>query len=191
LPPRAGPAVLRGITSLRVKLNFLANEIRLSLYLSEADAQAIATSLRKNQPETAHLLAMMALEQGLDNVFSYGQYGYLKVVHPQVVPGKRSGLALGLVPPVVVNALKAAIKRWAGLPLIEYLRQQGPQLVQAAEDYADGRHPAGRHRPAGRFPGAAPAADRHQHLLTRGPVQQSPGRAAFQRPPGPAQCLRR
>jgi hypothetical protein len=136
--PPAGEPLVRGITDLQVKLDFLANEIRLHLYLSEADAQAVATSLRKNQPETAHLLAMMALEEGLKNAFSYSQYGHLKIVHPQVMPGKRSGLALELVPPVVVNALKAAIKTWSGHPLITYLRNQADQFVQAAEDYADG-----------------------------------------------------
>jgi hypothetical protein len=136
--PPAGEPLARGITHLEVKLDFLANEIRLHLYLSEADAQAVATSLRRNQPETAHLLTMMALEEGLKSAFSYGQYGYLKVVHPQVIPGKRSGLALELVPPVVVNALKAALKTWSGHPLISYLRNQADQFVQAAEDYADG-----------------------------------------------------
>jgi hypothetical protein len=130
--------ILRGITSLRIKFDFLSNEIGVNQYLSEADAQAVAISLRKNQPETAHLLLMMAIEEGLKNTFFYRQYSCIKIVHPNVIPGKRSGLAMDLVPPVVVNGLKEAMKNWVGQSLLSYLRNQAAQFVQAAEDYADG-----------------------------------------------------
>lgn len=136
--PPTGKPVLRGITSLSLKLDFLANEIRLNLYLSEADAQAIAVNLRKNQPESAHLLALMTLEEGLKNVFSYGKYGKLKIVHPNVLPGKRSGFAIDLVPPVVINRLNNALKSWVGQSLISYLRNSPDDWVQQAENYADG-----------------------------------------------------
>jgi hypothetical protein len=136
--PRDRKPVLRAITCLKGKLDFMSNEIRLKLYLSEADAQAIATSVRKNQAETAHVLLSMILEQGLKNLFSYGQFGNLKILHTNVIPGKRSGLALDMLPPVVVNALRQAIKLWAGEAMIGYLRNQADQFVQAAEHEADG-----------------------------------------------------
>lgn len=136
--PQKGKPILRGITNLQIKLDFLANEIRLNLYLSEADAQAIAVNLRTNHSETAHLLVKMALEEELKTVFKYGQSGNLKILHTNVIPGKRSGLAINMLPPIIVNALVNAINRWVGKALISYLRNQPNQFVQAAEDYADG-----------------------------------------------------
>lgn len=133
-----GKQVLRRNTCLKARLNFPANEIRMNLYLSESDAQAIAVSLRKKQPETAHVLLMMALRDGIKNVFSYGKYDSLKIIHTQVIPGSRSGMAIDRVPPVVTEAFTKALSNWAGKKLIDFLREQATQFVQAAEDHADG-----------------------------------------------------
>lgn len=133
-----GQQTLRNVTGLKLKLDFFTNEITIGLYLSEADAQAIAVNLRKKMPETAHVLLMMALEQGLKNVFKYGKSGCLKIVHPNVIPGKRSGMALDLLPPVVVNALREALSNWSGGHLIGFLRDHPEKVVDAVEDYSDG-----------------------------------------------------
>lgn len=137
-PAPAGRPVLRRVTGLKGKLDFPANEIRLNLFLGEADAQAIATHLRRNQPETAHLLMMMTLDEGLKSLFTYGEYGDLKIVHPNVIPGKRSGLAMEKIPPVITNALRDFLKNEVGKKLITYLRDKPDEFVQAAEHYSDG-----------------------------------------------------
>lgn len=136
--PTEGRQTLRRVTGLKLKLDFFANEIKIGLYLSEADAQAIAVNLRKRMPETAHVLLMMALKQGLENVFKYGKLGCLKIVHPNVIPGKRSGMAADLLPPVVVNELGEALSNWVGSHLVGFLRNHPEKVVEAVEDYSDG-----------------------------------------------------
>ncbi|WP_119079213.1 hypothetical protein [Chitinophaga alhagiae] len=137
--PLAGQQVLRRHTQLRALLNFPASEAALTLFLSEHDAQAIAACLRKkNQPEAAHIMLMMALRNGLKHLFSYGQSDYLRIVHPQVMPGSRSGSAADKVPPVILRAFSDALTDWAGKSLITFLRGQGEQFISAAEDHADG-----------------------------------------------------
>ncbi|MDX2135769.1 MAG: hypothetical protein SFV52_13350 [Saprospiraceae bacterium] len=136
--PAEGRQTLRRVTGLKLKLDFFANEIKIGLYLSEADAQAIAVNLRKRMPETAHVMLMMALKQGLENVFKYGKLGCLKIVHPNVLPGKRSGMAADLLPPVVVNALGEATGNWVGSHLVGFLRDHPDKVVEAVEDYSDG-----------------------------------------------------
>lgn len=133
-----GALSLRHYTGVKTKLNFVANEIWTSLYLSEADGQAIATCLRKKQPETAHVLIMMAFEDGLNNLFKYGKEDGLSIVHPQVSPGKKSGQAMDLFPPVIVNALLNRIKDWVGQALIQFLREEARAFNEAVEDYSDG-----------------------------------------------------
>lgn len=136
--PSEGRQTLRRVTGLKIKLDFFANEVKIGLYLSEADAQAIAVNLRKRMPETAHVLLMMAMKQGLENVFKYGKLGCLKIVHPNVLPGKRSGMAADLLPPVVVNALGEALGNWVGSHLVGFLRDHPDKVVEAVEDYSDG-----------------------------------------------------
>lgn len=133
-----GKMVLRRHTGAQVKLNFMTNEIHLALFLSESDAQAIATALRRKQSETAHVLATMAIEDGLKQIFKYGKQESLRIVHPQVVPGRNSGLAIDRVPPLVTNALREAIQNWAGQAMIAFLRDHPDQLIDAVEDYSDG-----------------------------------------------------
>lgn len=137
--PLTGKQVLRRHTQLRALLNFPASEAALTLYLSEHDAQAIAACLRKkNQPEAAHIMLMMALRNGLKHLFSYGKSDYLRVVHPKVIPGSRSGGAADQVPPVILQAFSNAATDWAGKGLITFLREQAAQFISAAEDHADG-----------------------------------------------------
>lgn len=137
--PAKGRQVLRRHTSLKARLNFLTSEINMQLYLSESDAQAVAACLRKkNQSEAAHIMVMMAFKEGIKNIFSYGKFDYLKIVHQQVVPGNHSGVAIDKVPPVITRAFSNALVNWAGKAMISFLREHADKLIQAAEHDADG-----------------------------------------------------
>lgn len=137
--PAKGRQVLRKHTSLKARLNFVTAEINMQLYLSESDAQAVAACLRKkNQSEAAHIMVMMAFKEGLKNIFSYGKFDYLKIVHQHVVPGSHSGMAIDKVPPVITRSFSNALTNWTGKAMIGFLRDHADKLIQAAEDNSDG-----------------------------------------------------
>ncbi|RPE14216.1 hypothetical protein EGT74_12140 [Chitinophaga lutea] len=137
--PLNGRQVLRRHTHLKAQLNFPASHAALTLYLGEHDAQAIAACLRKkNQPEAAQIMLMMAFREGMKHIFSYGKSDYLRIIHPKVLPGNRSGMAIDNVPPVIIRAFGEAVTAWAGKAFIGFLREQAEQFVKAAEDHADG-----------------------------------------------------
>ncbi len=133
-----GIAYLRNTTHLKVNLNFIRNEIRLSLYLSEGDAQHIASEIRQYRKENASILIQKMLHAGLKTSFSRHTTQKISIVHPNVLPGKSSGEALHLIPRTIQKDLRDNLAAWTGKPLSQHLLNNSAQFVTAVDDSLDG-----------------------------------------------------
>ncbi|MCB9051353.1 MAG: hypothetical protein H6556_18135 [Lewinellaceae bacterium] len=135
---RDGSLSLRRPTQTRVKLNFVQPRIEITQFFSEADAQAIAVLLRKNQWGRAQQLAMSIVGRGTANAFKYPSNWQFTIVHPLVMPGPSSGTALRRVPPLVQQALQGQLVEWVGPQLADYFQNHSNAFIDAAVNEADG-----------------------------------------------------
>ena len=134
----SGMLELRKTTGLRIKLNFIQNRIQLFLFLSESDAQGIATHMRQNIGNNAARLGTLLLETGLKSALAGHTNEHILVVHPNVIPGKTSGIAMDYVPAVIQNKLKKKLKDWTADKLSDYLMTQTNEFITASDADADG-----------------------------------------------------
>lgn len=135
---KEGLQALRHTTGLKVKLNFIKNVIHLSLFISETDAQTIASEIRQHRKENASILINKFFVSSLKTVFSKHTTQNLSVVHPKVMPGKTSGESFKLVPRTVQEDLRENLNRWISLPLSEYILNDATQFVEAVDHSLDG-----------------------------------------------------
>ena len=133
-----GTQSLRNTTALKVKLNFIKNAINLSLFLSETDAQTIASEIRQHRKENASIMINKFLVNGLKMAFSKHTTQNLSIVHPKVMPGKASGESFKLVPRTTQEDMRENIARWTSLPLSDYVLNNATQFVEAVDNTLDG-----------------------------------------------------
>ena len=139
MPTEDGEAIARRASDLNVTFDFPANQLRSCLFLSEADAQAVAVRLRRSAPMgTVMALLHTVLEPKLKTALS-GQFaGHVKIIHGAVTPEYARGPALKLLPQSVNERLTRQVIDWLGLFLSHYLKQHSRNVVAATEDFADG-----------------------------------------------------
>lgn len=139
MPTEEGEAVARRASDLNITFDFPANQLRACLFLSEADAQAVAVRLRRRAPMgTVVALLQAVLEPKLKTALS-GQFaGHVKIIHGAVTPEYARGPALKLLPQAVNERLTRHVIDWLGLSLSNYLKQRPQDFVAATEDFADG-----------------------------------------------------
>lgn len=134
----SGIQYLRKTTGLKIKLNFVRNQIQLFHFLSETDTQSIASQIRQQMASNAVRLSTMAFESGLKAAFSKHTSDNIMVVHPNVVPGKSSGKALQYIPSIILNRFKSKIQDWTEANLSDYFINQSDEFIQAADLETDG-----------------------------------------------------
>lgn len=137
VPGQAGRSKKRGLTRVRLILDFPKNEIRIYLFLSEIRAQEIAVKLRQH----THLGMVVArlghiAERGLRKAFAHG-FGRLKIIHESVTPDQWA-TAFRRVPSVVPETFLGRLQEWVLKGLTAHLKQHGEKFIKAAEDTADG-----------------------------------------------------
>lgn len=124
-------------TRLRLTLDFRANRIRLSLYLSEIRAQEIAVKLRR-QVHAGAVVARLrhSLERGIDASLA-GRSSRLKIIHESIAP-RDWRIALQRLPSIVLRTLAGRLKQWTVGGLSEFLRRSSRAFIEATEAPNDG-----------------------------------------------------
>ncbi|WP_109301495.1 hypothetical protein [Aquimarina sp. AU474] len=134
----SGIQYLRKTTGLKVKLDFIKNQIHLFLFFSESEVQGIATQIRQHIEGNATRLISKALELGIKTAFSRHSTDNIRIIHPNVVPGKNSGIAMKYVPIILQEKLQNKLKNWTESKLTDYLINYKNEFIQAVDAEADG-----------------------------------------------------
>ncbi len=134
----SGVQYLRKTTGLKIKLNFIRNQIQIFLFLSETDTQSIASQMRQNMASNAVRLGSIIFEAGLKTAFSEHAFDNIMIVHPNVIPGKGSGNAKQYIPSIILNRLKSKIRDWTEANIANHFMNQSDEFVRAADADADG-----------------------------------------------------
>lgn len=135
---QSGIQYLRNTTNLRTNFNFIKNSIQLSLFLSETDAQKIASEIRQARKENASILINSFLSSGLKTAFSKHTAQNISIVHPKVIPGKTSGESFNFIPRIIQEKLRDKLRGWTSTSLSEYMLNNSEQFVRAVDDSLDG-----------------------------------------------------
>ena len=132
-------SVARHSSQIYLTLNFPADRIRALIYLSEAEAQAMAMKLRQGAPVGMVMASLKSiLDYKLKTALSGGTYGHIKIVHGAVTPEQSRGSVLKLLPQIVRENLTQKLMEWLGLYLSKHLQERARDFITATENLADG-----------------------------------------------------
>ncbi|MCZ7638677.1 MAG: hypothetical protein M5U12_23040 [Verrucomicrobia bacterium] len=119
-----------------MRLDFPADRIQVSLYLSEKRAQELAVLLRESKPAAGAANLRKLLHGRLAGVFKPGSRR-LKMIHESVLPGKWND-ALRRLPAALSARLVQQMQQWMDRNLVDFIREQSAKVIAATEDAADG-----------------------------------------------------
>lgn len=139
MPTPNGLPVIRRSGRVQMTLDFPRDQLRVFMFLSEADAQAIAVKLRQQAPIGAVMTALQPLfKGGLKAALSEGLSRRVKILHEAVTPEQSRGPALRRLPPIAHKVMVENLLEWLGRSLGEYFQQRARDFVVATEDQTDG-----------------------------------------------------
>jgi hypothetical protein len=131
-------AAVRRSSEVNVTLDFPKDEFRVFVYLSEADAQDIATKLR-NKDVTAVLVAAKKIyEAGVATALSGDIRRHVKILSEGVEHEGFFGGLLKQLTDTVKQQLAKRVTSWVGKAVADYVTAHAGELVAATEDPADG-----------------------------------------------------
>ena len=134
-----GMSVAKHSSKVYLTLNFPADQIRALIYLSEAQAQAIAMKLRQGAPMGMIMASLKYIfEYKLKTALSGNMCGHVKIIHGAVTPEQSRGSALKLLPTIVRENLIQKLREWLEVYLSQYLQQRSQEFIAATENLADG-----------------------------------------------------
>ena len=133
-----GSQALRKPASTRVKLDFIQQKISVVQFFSEADAQGISGLLRQRQLGRAAQQAAYLLREGVVRAFKYPGGRQLQLLHPMIMPGPASGIAINRLPASWRASVSQQIALWANEQLQVYLQDNPKAFIEAANHEADG-----------------------------------------------------
>ena len=134
-----GMTVAKHSSNVYLTLNFPADQIRASIYLSEAQAQAIAMKLRQGAPMGMIVASLKYIfEYKLKTALSGKMCGHVKIIHGAVTPEQSRGSALKLLPTIARENLIQKLREWLEIYLSKYLQERRQDFVAATENLADG-----------------------------------------------------
>lgn len=143
VPPPADTArpAIRRTSEVNLTLDFPADEFRVSVYLSEADAQELATRLRRKEISAASMLAKKAYGAALRTAMEGDLPGHVRIRHETTTPEQFAAAAGRLITHVgkgALQALGAKLVDWVGRAIATYLQEKATEAIAATEDPADG-----------------------------------------------------
>lgn len=140
-PTAPGRRPGRRSTRLSISFRFKLDEIRVRLYLSEADAQSLAAKVAQG-PSAARPLTRMLLtsiDAGVREALSGRYPRRVRFVHEAVPHDYLHGTAIGRLPKPLRRRLATVLLRWLHAAVTEgFLERHGRQLADAAANAADG-----------------------------------------------------
>jgi hypothetical protein len=125
-------------SEVNVTLDFPKDEFRVFAYLSEADAQDVATKLRRRDVTAAIIAAKKIYEAGLATAFSGEIARHVKILSEDLPQEQLFGGLLGGVTDRVKELLAKRVGGWISTAFADYVQARGAELVAATEDPADG-----------------------------------------------------
>lgn len=138
VPAHAGPAAHR-CCGTHLTMDFPRDQLRVHLFLGEADAQGIAVKLRRQLPLGTVISQLQAsAETGLKSALTGGMYHQLNIVHSRAAFSHSPAEALKWIPPILTEQLTRRLVQWIRQGLFEYLKQDAQNFIAASQDPADG-----------------------------------------------------
>jgi hypothetical protein len=128
---------LREPGSVDVTLDFQRNESRVTVFLSEVEAQQIAAKIRQRSSIGIMWRAMRPrIRAGLEQAFS--TQGRVSIIHPALAAGGIRTSPLGRLPRMLIDWLEKRLRAVLRRGLIGFLRSRGQEFVAATEQPLDG-----------------------------------------------------
>jgi hypothetical protein len=136
---RAGARISRHRSSeVNVTLDFPKDEFRVFVYLSESDAQTIASKVRKRDMTGVLLAAKRIYEAGVATALGGDVQRHVKILTEAVAQEEVVGTALGRLPEHVRRALAKKLIEWIGTAVADHVQGRSAELLAAIEAPADG-----------------------------------------------------
>ncbi len=118
-------------------LDTIASRVTAALYFSEPDAQKIAEGIRAGRGSAVVIPAVSAAIDGLAQSFSTPN-GRVRIVKEYEEGEEFLGPILKRLMPVLISALRKAIKEWVMRIIAEWVRSKGAEFARAAADPRSG-----------------------------------------------------
>jgi hypothetical protein len=125
-------------SEVNVTLDFPKDEFRVFAYLSEADAQDIATKLRKRDLTAAIVAAKKLYDAGLATALGGDIQRHVKILSEDLPQEQLFGGLLGRLTNQIKEALAKKVSQWVAKAWAEYVQVRAAEFVTATEDPADG-----------------------------------------------------
>jgi len=132
----AGVVKLKDYTSVHTKLDFINNNVKLSVHLNEMDAQNTADHIRNGQVALAHQSLYNVIKGGLRNALMNNLN--IRVLHPSVTPNQDSASLLDLIPTPIVTELYLSLRSEYASVITNYLKTEGASIIEKADNEANG-----------------------------------------------------
>jgi hypothetical protein len=132
----AAPAVRRS-SEANLTLDFPKDEFRVFVYLSEADAQDIASKIRRRDVTAALVAARKIYEAGIVTALGGDIQRHVKIVSEALPQDQFSGVVTRLADSVRARLAKKTVE-WVGKALADHLTGQAGEFTAATEAPEDG-----------------------------------------------------
>lgn len=126
-------------SQLALTFDFPSDCIRTQVFLSEGEAQTLASKLRQRASVGRILARLLAVvDPGLRTALASGRHAGVRLIHGAITPEQSRGLALQWLPPIVLDKLCAQMGLWLGQHLAQHLQQHQQDFIAATENLEDG-----------------------------------------------------
>jgi hypothetical protein len=134
----AARAAVGRSSEVNVTLDFPKDEFRVFAYLSEADAQDIASKLRKRDLTAAIIAAKKLYEAGLSTALSGDITRHVKILSEELPQEQLFGNLLGRLTDQIKTLLAKKMSQLAGKAFADYVQSRAAEFIAATENPADG-----------------------------------------------------
>jgi hypothetical protein len=124
---------------VNITLDAVQDQVRVCAFLSEVKAQRLASRLR--QPSSLGSISAgfhRAIGRRLRYIFRGLAPKRLHIVHAGMRPGQSPALGLQNLPPNATKAFVEKLQAWLVPAFAEFIKTQGPRVIKATEDAANG-----------------------------------------------------
>ncbi len=131
--------LIRKSSQVNLTLDFIKNQIRVYIFTSEADAQDIATQIRKNYPMHAWVKLIRAVyETDLRRIFTGKDSRRIKIINENTPMEEGLAPAIAGVLTYFGEKILDKLIEWIGRYISEYFQKKAAEFVQCTENPADG-----------------------------------------------------
>lgn len=137
--PAVGAPAFRRSSDLRLTLHFPEDQIQALLFLSEGDAQLVASKLRQRAPAGVLMRVVgPLLGDALAAALVRGSGAGLTLIHESAAAQPSVARILSWMPPIILEQWHTALTGWIMSALTEHFRTCEREVIAATEEPADG-----------------------------------------------------